>query len=144
MTEKPKRVSLTPEERADRDTKVFQLFVAGRTFKEIAAFVGLKSVASVDEIIKKELKAAADRRNLLSDEAFAVWQERTEKLFTTYWSAALKGDVRAAEVCRRIIQQQSGLYGIDNAPARPVAIERTDEDEELDELASLRARRSGA
>ena len=142
MTEK--RVSLTAEERADRDVKVFQLFVAGRTFREIAAFVGLKSVASVDAIIKKELKSAAARRGLLCDEAFAVWQERTEKLFSMYWSAAMKGDVRAAEICRRIIQQQSGLYGIDQTPAaRPVAVER-DDDEELDELASLRARRSPA
>lgn len=134
------------EERAERDAKALQLFVAGATYRQIGAMIGLRSPASVDRIIKKELASAAQRRALLNDEAFSIHQERTERLFNAYWAPALKGDVRAAEICRRLLHQESRLYGLDaqSDPAPPVTVDNYDDDEDADELAKLRARRSGA
>lgn len=134
------------EERAERDAKALQLFIAGASYRQIGAAIGLRSPASVDRIIKRELASAARRRALLNDEAFAVHQERTERLFQAHWGLALKGDHKSALICQRLLMQQSRLYGLDAdtslpAPTLPVEV-GSNEDE--DELAQLRAKRSGA
>lgn len=100
-------------ERAKRDAKVLQLFVAGATYRQIAEAVDLASVASVDSIIKREMAKAARRRDRLVDQAFDVYVERTEALFKAHFPKALAGDHRSAEVCRRILAQQARLYGLD-------------------------------
>jgi len=137
------------EERAERDSRILQMFVAGATYRQIGAAVGLKSTRSIHEIIKRELANAAQRRALLNDEALAVYMERTEALFKAHWMPALKGDHRSAEICRRILGQQSRLYGLDDLASegggpglRVTGID--DEDEDTDELARLRAQRAGA
>lgn len=96
----------------------------------------------------RELKASAARRGLLVDECFAVWQERTERLFHAHWDRALEGDHRSAEVCRKLLAQQARVYGLDaevgglSAPTPTQAVEG--EQAPMDELARLRAKRAGA
>lgn len=138
------------EQRAERDRQVLQLFVAGATYRQIAAAVGLRSPQSVDHIVKREMAAAAQRRALLNDEALAIYQERTEALFKAHWAPALKGDHRSAELCRRLLAQQARLYGLDDMldsslPPPTVSGGLDDDDDEVqDELARLRAQRAGA
>lgn len=130
-------------ERAERDAKALAMFVAGYTYKQIGEVIGLKSYNGVGAIIKRELAAAAQRRALLSDEAFSIYQERTERLFNAYWAPALRGDIKAAAICGKLLQQEARLYGIDSTVSAPVDVDFDDTDEELDELARLRAQRSG-
>lgn len=135
------------DERAERDAKALQLFIAGATYRQIGAAIGLRSSASVDRIIKKELANAARRRALLSDEAFAIHQERCERLFQAHWGKALQGDHKSALICQRLLSSEARLYGLDadtSLPAPTLPVESMDDDEETDELAKLRARRSGA
>lgn len=140
-------------ERTKRNQNVLQLFVAGSTYSQIAAVVGLKSQSTIHDIVQRELGSAARRRGLLTDEAFAIYQERTERLFRAHWSRALDGDHKSAEVCRKILAAQARMYGIEDqlSLANGMGIVDTDnetdplnEQEPMDELAKLRAHRAGA
>lgn len=145
------------EDRAKRDTQVLEMFVGGATYRQIGAQVGLKSTRTIHTIIQRELAAAAQRRGLLTDEAYAIHQERTERLFLAHWTLANKpkedGSHRSAEICRRILAQQAKLlYGLDAdasplpAPTATAAGQVEDDQDQApqDELARLRAQRAGA
>jgi hypothetical protein len=134
-------------DRERRDAQVVQLFVDGLSYREIGGAVGLRSPQSVGNIVQRELKASADRRGLLVDEYFAVWQERTEQLFHAHWDRALQGDHRSAELCLKLLGQQARVYRLEAnvsstpapTPTQPVEGEQAQQDE----LARLRAERAG-
>ena len=98
------------------------------------------------------LGSTTDRRELLTDEAFAVWQERSERLFRAHWGPALEGNHRSAELCRKILAQHVLVYGLAQevslAGTRAGAVEvdpEPDPDEGgLDVLARMRADRARA
>lgn len=132
--------------RQQRDARALQLFLAGASYRQIADAIGVKSSSTVHNIVQRELKEANERRKLLADEAFAMYQERTERLFQAHWGLALQGDHKSAAICQRLLTAQSRLYGLDAdstlpAPTPTVELAR---DEVEDELAHLRARRSSS
>jgi len=134
-------------ERVKRDERVLKLFLAGWNYQQIAESVGLKSRTSIHNIVTKGLKDSQERRGLLNDEAFAVHQERSEQLFQAHWINALKGDYKSAAICQRLLAQQSRLYGLgadSSMPAPEVIADGDFDEDELDELARLRATRFGA
>ena len=73
--------------------------------------VGLRSPQSVGNIVQRALAGSSQRRELLTDEAFAVWQERSERLFRAHWGPALEGNHRSAELCRKLLAQQAQVMG---------------------------------
>jgi hypothetical protein len=130
--------------------RVVGLFLAGLSYRDIAAVVGLRSPTSVGNIVQREFGApdSAARRGLLTDEAFAVWQERSERLFRAHWGPALDGNHRSAELCRKLLGQQAQVYGLAQevalaagTPTGVVEVEPVEPD--IDELARLRAARAG-
>jgi hypothetical protein len=139
-------------ERERRNGQVLQLFLGGASHRMIARAVGLRSHRSVGNIVQAALGSTTDRRELLSDEAFAVWQERSERLLRAHWGAALEGNHRSAELCRKILAQHVLVYGL----AQDVSVAGTQrdvvevepepaDDEGLDVLEQLRrARAQGA
>ncbi len=136
-------------DRARRDARVVRLFLAGLSYRDIGAVVGLRSPQSVGNIVQRELTDSAARRGLLSDEAFALWQERSERLFFAHWGRALDGNHRSAELCRKLLGQQAQVYGLAQVvalaaggPTGAVEVEPLEPD--MDELARLRAKRAGA
>jgi len=141
-------------ERADRDKRVLELFIGGSNYREIAAVVGL-TIARVEVIVKRELADAAKRRLMLTDEALAIHQERTERLFKSQFVKALEGDARAAEICERMLARNARLFGLAEeinpaplpAPTQTVTPPAADGDgdgEPKDELARLRAARTSS
>lgn len=96
-------------ETAERDQRILQLFLAGATYKQITAAVDVDS-AEVHEIVCRELEESGQRRTVLSDEARAVYQERTEALFKAHWAPALRGDHKSAEICRKILEQHARFF----------------------------------
>jgi hypothetical protein len=140
-------------ERERRNAQVLQLWLSGASHRSIAAVVGLRSHRSVGNIVQRALGGSSDRRELLTDEAFAIWQERTERLFQGHWAAALDGDHRSAELCRKLLAQMALVYGLQQevsvAGTRAEAVEVDPEpdpvdDEGLDVLARMRADRARA
>ena len=65
-------------------------------------------------------------------------EQRLESLLDAFWDSALEGDHKSGELCRRVLQQQADLFGLAALIAAPPA------DDGDDELAKLRARRSGS
>jgi hypothetical protein len=108
----PDRPRLSRAERERRDEKVLRLFLTGLTYREIGAAVGLRSVSGVHRVVQRELAAGARRRGVLTEDAFDVWQERTEALFQVHWERALDGDYRSAELCRKLLAHRRGCTGL--------------------------------
>jgi hypothetical protein len=142
---------LNRAEREQRDERVLQLFLAGLTYREIGAATGFRSVSGVHRVVQRELAAGARRREVLSDEPFVLWQERTEALLHAHWDRATRADdpdLRSAELCRKLLGQQARVYRVgvdvvDSLPAPTVSLSADDEDDEdgVDELSRLRAAR---
>ncbi|WP_141681158.1 hypothetical protein [Mycobacterium malmoense] len=134
-------------ERERRNAQVLQLWLGGASHRGIARAVGLRSHRSVGNIVAAALGATTERRDLLAGEAFAVWQERTERLFRANRSAALDGNHRSGELCRKLLANMALVYGLhqrvrvaatqlDAVEPEPVPAD-TDEDG-LDMLARMR------
>jgi DNA-binding CsgD family transcriptional regulator len=136
-------------ERLERDADVMRMFTSGATYAQIAKAVGLTQMR-VDQIVKREIAGSARRRVLLADEALAIHQERTERLFLAHWGPALKGDHRSADICRKMLDSNARLQGLyaDALPSLPAPTSNEgvtgDEDEDGNELARFRARRTPA
>jgi len=138
-------------ERERRNAQVLQLFLGGASHRTIAKAVGLRSHRSVGNIVQVALGSTTERRDLLTDEAFAVWQERSERLFCAHWGRALEGNYRSAELCRKMLAQHVLVYGlaqeVSSAGTRADAVEvepepDPDDDEGLDVLARMRRDRA--
>lgn len=142
-------------ERVERDDLVLRRFLAGSNYREIAAEVGL-TISRVEVIAKRELAAAAKRRLTLTDEALAVYLERFERLYQQQWARAEAGNQRAAELCERMLARHARLFEVADemtpspplpAPtptAPPGAVDDDEDQGPRDELARMRASRSGA
>jgi hypothetical protein len=104
---------LTEEQRRDRNSFIFQAFLAGRPERWIAAHpkVGLTS-AWVHGIIQSELQGAAKRQDLLTDHAKTIYVERLEMLISRAMPKVMEGDLKAVEVVRRVLDQQARFYDI--------------------------------
>lgn len=147
-----KMPTMKAAERERRNAQVLQLFLGGASHRTIARAVGLRSHRSVGNIVQAALGSTTDRRELLTDEAFAVWQERSERLFRAHWGAALEGNHRSAELCRKLLAQMALVYSLRQevsvAGTRPDAVEvdpdRDPDDEGLDVLARMPADRARA
>lgn len=142
---------LTREQRQQRDHEALRLFLAGETYRQIGATIGLRSASGVHRIVQRELAAAAGRRGLLTDEAFAIHQERLERLLCAHWELALDASNpnshRSALICQRILAQQSRIYGLAESMTLPPPTQTGPEHDDddiggtVDELARLRAAR---
>lgn len=116
------------------EQKVAGLFLAGATFKQIAQAVGVDE-DEIEGIVRAELSGSAGRRAILTEEAAAIHQERTEALFRAHWAPAIRGDHRSAEICRRILDRQARELSSE----QPVM-----EGDAVDEISARRAaRRAG-
>ncbi|WP_322859251.1 hypothetical protein U8D42_03250 [Mycobacterium europaeum] len=138
-------------DRERRDAQVVRLFLGGASYRSIAAAVGLRSHVSVGNIVQRVFAGPSLRRELLTDEAFAVWQERSERLFQAHWTRGLDGNHRSAELCRKILAQHVLVYGLAQdvslagtpADAVEVELEREfDDDDDLDVLERMRRDRA--
>ncbi|URM86452.1 RNaseE [Mycobacterium phage Hilltopfarm] len=136
-------------ERARRDAKVLRLHIAGATYRQIAEACDI-SVGMADKIVKRELAKAAARRDLLADQALAMFLERSESLFKAHYPKAMKGDYKAAVICDRIMARQARLFGVvdghgiggagtEDPPEPPDTGDDPEDDD--DELAKWRSRR---
>lgn len=140
----------TKEERETRDALVLRMFLAGIPYRDIGKNGLVKlSAQGVHNVIKKQMKDSAKRRDFLSDNAFDVHVERLESIFAANYSKAVSGDPKAGELCRRILDQLARVHGIIGSGSGevppPPRVEDTDDDEDSDdELGEYRKRTRGA
>lgn len=90
-----------------------KLVLAGWSYRDAGAAVGLRSPASVHAIVKRELGDDGDaRRELLTDQAGAMFIERTEAVLRANWAAALAGDHKATLAVMRVMDAQARFFGL--------------------------------
>lgn len=123
------------------------MFAEGASYREIGAAVGLRSVSGVHRIVQRELAAGARRRDVLTDDAFALWQERQETLLRAHWDRATSEnpDHRSAELCRKLLANQARVYGLGQDLGQPLPAATPvlpDQDDDDDDLSRLRAKRN--
>ena len=129
-----------------RDYRILTLFLAGNSEAEIARAMGLTG-ARINQIVKKELKNAGRHRRLLTDEALAVYQSRLETLIKVVWPKVAQQDLKAVEIARRLLEQQSRLYNFEEeriGAIPPMGEQELAEDDanpaEVDDLSRYRNR----
>ena len=142
---------LSRSEREQRDARVIELLLAGLTYREIAGATGFRSTSGVHRVVQRELAAGASRRDVLADDAFALWQERQETLLRAHWERATAAtpDHRSAELCRKLLAGQAKVYGLGQDAGHPFEAATTvlvdqdaADDDEPNELERLRAKRN--
>ena len=99
-------------ERARRDARVVRLFLAGLSYRDIGAAVGLRSPTSVGDIVKRELGREDARHRVLAEHVGELYVERHEALLLAHWPAALAGDHKATETCLRVLDAQARFHGL--------------------------------
>jgi hypothetical protein len=101
--------SLTPE-KAEKYREVLELRCAGLTFDEIAKRTGYANRAGA----QYAYNAALERWAIETVEQQRIIQsERLDRLFTTVYIQARKGDLQAIDRCLKIEKRRADLWGLD-------------------------------
>ncbi len=123
---------------------IYARFLAGHSEAEIARAVGV-TPQRIHQIIKQELKNAAQHHQLLTEEALNVYVARLETLLKATWPQVIQGDLKAIETGRRLLEQQERLYGLNDQRAGkpPLMGEFVDEENlaDVDDLTRYRMQR---
>ena len=93
-----------------RRARVVELVVNGANFDEAAAEVGYRSRSGAWRAFHRAL---ADREAEAIDEHRALELARLDAVQASYWDEAVGGDVRAASLVLRCIDQRARLLGLD-------------------------------
>jgi len=138
------RKYLTTEQRSKRDALIMQMFLSGWSYADIGRHSHINLThARVHAIVNKALAETAQRHALLQDKAFAIYVERMEALMKAMWPQAMQGDLKAVEASRRLLEQMSRLYDLEEEGKVTGAAPMSDadfEEPEGDELAEYRRR----
>jgi hypothetical protein len=134
--------ALTKEERERRNHKIYALFIAGNSEREIGRAVDLTG-QRVHQILRNELKNEGRHRQLVADEALALYSQRLDFLLKATWPKVVQQDLKAIETARRVLEQIGRLYDIEEerVGALPPANQLLDDAHDpRDELAKYRQR----
>jgi len=101
------------EERAERNVLVLRLFLSGWSYSAIGRHEQVRlSPQGVANVVHAQLRADAVRSEELIEQARTVWMMRAESLLRTHMPRALRGDVAAAELCRKVLSDQARFFGL--------------------------------
>ena len=106
----------TRAERESRDVLIYRLHLAGVSYREIGKRAGITG-AAVHKIVKSRLAKAADQRVDLEGVAVAEHLERLSVILAANSAAAAKGDIKAGELCRRILESMARVQGLNTSVA---------------------------
>lgn len=98
-------------DRERRDRRVVQLVLAGASYRETAAAVGLRSSSTVHGIMQRALAGDA-RRDVLSSQSGAMFLDRSEALIRANWPDAMEGDYQASVIVLRQMDEQARVLGV--------------------------------
>lgn len=113
-----------------------------RAYRDIGSRVNL-SAAGVHKVIRRQLRLSAELRDELDTKgAVESYLARMEALLSSSWPKALRGDLRAADQCRRALDSMARVQGIVPSLSERLLPDRlddgdSDDDEEEDGLDEL-------
>lgn len=94
-----------------RRIKAIEMRAAGHSYREIAAALGYRSVASVYETVDRGL-AEWVREPL--DRMIALELLRLDQLIRAYWARAAGGDAEAASFVLKVLERRARMLGLDS------------------------------
>ena len=116
MAAKSKPKALSATQREARNQMVLNLFLAGCPPRAIATRPQVKlHVRSVTRIIKAELDRATKDHILNNENAMIIHLARMESLVRAAFEHVNDGDLKAIEVTRRLLHDQSDIYELAGA-----------------------------
>lgn len=111
---------LSADERFARDAFVLRLHLAGLSYRKIACHSRVRlSVHGVELALKRSLTRDRPGASTLSRQARHLYALRLESLLRSAWPKALAGDLKAAEHCRRLLEQEARLWGLAGRESGP-------------------------
>lgn len=123
---------MTAEERDRRDALVFQLYLAGVPYRQIAARPEVNlSMRGVQLAIDRQRVVRQGQREDFGEIA-SLFIERYEQLWQIANRKAAQGDLRAIDQCRKLqieLQRLHGLEGVRTATPPPPEVDGYDDDE---------------
>jgi len=96
----------------DRRRRCVDLRIAGWDLRAIAAKVGC-SKSTVERDVLKALEERAGKVGESADVMIAQEKARLDELQSSFWAAALKGDVKAAGIVLSVMDRRARLLGLD-------------------------------
>lgn len=147
---RPRRTpALTAAAREKRDIFIIDLFLSGHTQRAIGENPQVKLTAGrVNAIVKTELERATKDHILRNENAMVIYMARLEMLVReAFVHVTDEKDLKAIEVARRLLDQQSKIYGLADDemrnPVPPMGDTELDESvEPVTELEKYRAQRN--
>ncbi|MFD1145959.1 hypothetical protein [Saccharothrix hoggarensis] len=102
---------------AERRAQAIQLKLAGLDFETIAQRLGYSSRQAAHKDLQRALARNLALEAAAADELRHVELMRLDRLQGAFWAKAVGGDIKAGELCLRIIAERRKLLGLD-APAQ--------------------------
>jgi hypothetical protein len=97
------KARLTAKQRAGRDKRVVDFFLAGLSHRQVAAKVGL-SHTMVQKIVRRDLDERMEQREAVGEAM--VLAERQNELLKAHWTGALGGDVQSSRIVLQVLRMQ--------------------------------------
>jgi hypothetical protein len=94
---------LTAKQRAARDQRVVDLFLAGLSHRQVAAKAGI-SHTMVGKVVKRDLDERMEQRGAVGEAM--VLAQRQNDLLRAHWQGALGGDVQSSRIVLQILRMQ--------------------------------------
>lgn len=94
---------LTAKQRAARDQRVVDWFLAGLSHRQVAAKAGI-SHTMVQKIVRRDLEERMEQRGAVGEAM--VLAQRQNELLRAHWDGALGGDVQSARIVLQLLRMQ--------------------------------------
>ena len=101
---------------AEREKKAFALRMAGATYEQIGAQLGVTTGAAY-KMVKRVLERTRRETDELADELRRLEVERLDALTLTLWKQATAGNFGAVDRVLRVMERRARLLGLD-APTK--------------------------
>lgn len=106
----------------ERELQAVELRKAGFNYRQIGELLGVSHVAA-GKAVKRALKTYSEQTKEATDDFRQLELERLDELNLAFWPKAVAGDIQAAKLILRVVEQRSRLLGLE-APRPLVAIDQ--------------------
>lgn len=117
----------------EKKAKALQMALGGASYETIARECGWANKSTAYRHVQNAMRDWSPIDYSDAQTMRAQEMARLDRLMTTHWVNALRGDVRASEICLRIIQQRCRIMGLE-APTKIDATVKSGIDAEIEEL----------
>lgn len=127
----------SPRRLAEAEVKrgqALELFLAGKTYQQIAKTVGYADRSGAWQAVQTALTDLAERNKELAGHALAIVLAKLDRLWAAQDEAAQSGDTKAAALCLQMIDRYIKLHRLDHIQVDHTITTRSELDAEIETL----------